>query len=130
MKSSSGFILLLRSFKYAGQGLALLLRSQRNARIHALASIAVIGAGFWVGISRMEWCVVVLAIAAVWATEGLNTAIEFLADEATKEYHPLIKKAKDAAAAAVLITAIGAAVVGMIIFGPYLFKLLTSTPHP
>ncbi len=130
MKSSSGFILFLRSFKYAGQGLALLLRSQRNARIHALASIAVIGAGFWVGISRMEWCVVVLAIAAVWTAEGLNTASEFLADAVTKEYQPLIKKAKDAAAGAVLITAIGAAVVGMIIFGPYLFKLLTSTPHP
>lgn len=110
----------LRSFRYAFRGLLLMLRTQHNAWIHALATIGVVAAGFVSGLSAGEWCWIVLAIAAVWTAEALNTAFEFLADVATKEFHPLVEKAKDVAAGAVLVTAIAAAVIGGIIFWPHL----------
>ncbi len=87
--------------------------------------IAVVTAGFVFGISAVEWCLLVLTITAVWVAEALNTAFEFLADVASPEFHPLVKKAKDIAAGAVLISAIGAMAIGIIILGPYLFQLVT-----
>jgi diacylglycerol kinase (ATP) len=110
----------LQSFRYAGRGLLLTLRTQHNARIHAAATIVVVGGGLILGLSRLEWCAVVLACAAVWSAEALNTALELLADATTQEMHPLIGQAKDVAAGAVLVTAIGAAVVGLLVFGPHL----------
>ena len=101
-----------------------MLKSQQNAWVHAFATIAVVIAGFVFGISTSEWCLLVLAIIAVWMAEALNTAIEFLADVASPEFHPLVKKAKDVAAGAVLISAIGAIVLGIIIFGPHILKLM------
>jgi diacylglycerol kinase (ATP) len=80
----------------------------------------VVGGGLILGLSRLEWCAVVLACAAVWSAEALNTALELLADATTQEMHPLIGQAKDVAAGAVLVTAIGAAVVGLLVFGPHL----------
>lgn len=108
----------LLSFKHAFCGLQILLISQRNAWIHAAATIGVIAVGGWVGLDRNDWCWLTLAITSVWLAEGLNTAIEFLADAAVPEIHPLIKKAKDVAAGAVLIAAIGAAVIGVLILLP------------
>ncbi len=114
----------IRSFKYAFVGIWTMLKSQQNAWIHAFATVAVILAGFVLGISPAEWCWLVLAIIAVWMAEALNTAIEFLADVASPEFHPLVKKAKDVAAGAVLISAIGALVIGIIVLGPYVLKLV------
>jgi len=72
----------------------------------------------------IEWCLVILAIALVIACEAINTAIEFLTDRVSTEPHPLSGKAKDVAAGAVLISSAGAAVIGVMIFGPKLWRLM------
>jgi len=108
----------LKSFGYAFRGIQTMLKSQHNAWIHAVATGVVVAAGFGFGLDRVEWCLVVLVIVAVWTAEALNTALEFLCDVASPEYHPLVEKAKDVAAGAVLISAIGAIAVGLLIFGP------------
>jgi len=109
----------LASFRYAGRGLAALVREQHNARIHAAATVAVIAAASLFGVSRLEWCALVLAMSSVWGAEALNTALEHLADAAVPERRPLVGKAKDAAAGAVLACAIGAAAVGLLVLGPH-----------
>ncbi|MFZ5516157.1 MAG: diacylglycerol kinase family protein [Candidatus Zhuqueibacterota bacterium] len=114
----------LHSFKYAFRGIWIMLMSQQNAWIHAAATFLVICFGFYFHFNTSEWCWIVLAIVAVWTAEAFNTAFEFLADKISNEYHPLIGKAKDVAAGAVLITAIGAAIVGLIIFGPHILHML------
>jgi diacylglycerol kinase (ATP) len=111
----------VKSFKYAFQGIIILLRSQPNAWLHAVASVTVIFLGIYFKISHAEWCWLMLTMIFVWMAEAFNSAIEFLADAVTMESHPLIGKAKDLAAGAVLITAIGAVVMGILIFGPYLW---------
>lgn len=111
------------SFRYAFQGLADLIRNQPNTRIHFGIAILVVGAGFYFGISRLEWVAVVLCITIVIALEALNTALEYLTDLVSPGYHPLAGKAKDAAAAAVVLAAVGAAVVGAVIFGPRVWTL-------
>lgn len=109
----------LRSFFYAGRGIWTLLRSQHNSWVHAVATLLVVAAGIALGISRSEWLAVVLAITLVWSAEGFNTAIEFLSDAAQPEFHPLIEKAKDVAAGAVLLCALGALAVGVLVFAPH-----------
>jgi len=109
------------SFRYAFQGLADLLRSQPNARIHLAMAIAAIVGGFYFNISRTEWIALVLCIALVFALEAVNTALEYLTDLVSPDFHPLAGKAKDAAAAAVLLAAAGAVAVGLIIFLPKIF---------
>jgi diacylglycerol kinase (ATP) len=103
-----------------------MLKTQQNAWIHLGVTIGVLIAGFLFGVSASEWCWLVLAIIAVWSTEALNTAFELLADVASPEFHPLVKKAKDVAAGAVLISAIGAVAIGLIILGPYLLELINN----
>jgi diacylglycerol kinase (ATP) len=114
----------VRSFRHAFAGLRLMLRSQHNAWVHAFATIAVVAAGLLFRLTGAEWCWVVLAVVAVWTAEALNTAFEFLADAASPEFHPLVKSAKDVAAGAVLLAAIGAGVIGLLVFGPHLMKAL------
>jgi len=114
----------LRSFRYAIRGIAELLGTQHNARIHALALACVVAAGLVLGVSALEWCALILAIVAVCVAEALNTAFEFLCDVVSPEFHPLVKKSKDIAAGGVLISAIGAAAVGLVILGPRLLSLL------
>lgn len=109
----------LRSFRHAFAGLWVLLTTQHNARIHAGATVAVVAAGFFLGVSAPDWCWLVAAIAAVWTAEALNTALEFLADAASPEFHPLVQNAKDVAAGAVLIAAMAAAIIGLLVLGPY-----------
>ncbi len=109
------------SFGFALRGLRTLVATQANARIHAVATVLAIAAGFWFALTRMEWCAVVAAIGLVWTAEGLNTALEFLTDLASPEHHPLAGKTKDVAAGAVLAASIAAAVIGAIIFGPKLW---------
>lgn len=116
----------LRSFGHAFRGLKVLLQTQANARIHAVATVLVLAAGLMFGISLLEWALIVLAILCVWVAEAINTAIEFLVDLASPEAHPLAGKAKDAAAGAVLVAAIGAALIGGFVFGPHILRMLQS----
>ncbi|MBN1998938.1 diacylglycerol kinase family protein [candidate division KSB1 bacterium] len=111
-----------KSFTYAGKGFFTMLISQHNAWIHALSTVLVIFVGIIWGISRLEWCWIILAIMAVWTAEALNTALEFLADAITPQYHPLVEKAKDVAAGAVLISAIGSVVIAALVLGPHLLE--------
>src|SRR5262249_17298082 len=113
-----------RSFAAAGAGLAYVLASQHNARIHAAATLAVVAAGLALGVSRLEWCWLVPAIAALWAPGALHTALESLADAVAPDRHPGIGHAKDAAAGAVLAASIGAALVGLLVLGPPLLRWL------
>ncbi len=110
----------LNSFRYAFAGLDDLVASQPNAKLHLAAAAAAIGAGFFFEIDRTEWCLVVFAIASVLAAEAFNTSLEHLTDLVSPDHHPLAGKAKDVAAAGVLLAAIGAAVVGGIVFLPKL----------
>jgi diacylglycerol kinase (ATP) len=109
----------IRSFSFAIRGVGTMLRSQQNAWIHAAATIAVVGAGLFFGISREEWCWIVLAIVAVWTAEALNTAIEFLTDVASPDFHPIAGHAKDVAAGAVFVAAAGATIVGALVLAPH-----------
>ena len=109
-----------KSFGHAFRGLGYLLCSQPHARLHALATVAVAGLGFALKISRGEGLALVLAVGLVWMAEAVNTALESLADAVHPDHHPLVGRAKDVAAAAVLVSAIAAAVVGLWIFIPRL----------
>ncbi len=123
---SAGFSVAARerSFGHALRGIAVMLASQHNAWIHGVATVAVCVLGAALGVSPLGWCVLILAMVAVWTAEALNTAFELLCDVAAPEFHPLVEKAKDVAAGAVLITAIGAAAVGLLVLGPPLARAL------
>lgn len=114
----------IRSFKFAFVGIWTMLKSQHNAWVHAFATVVVVSAGLLCGVSPSEWCWLVLAIMAVWIAEALNTAFEFLADVVSPEFHPLVKNSKDVAAGAVLISAIGSVIIGLLILGPYVVGFL------
>ena len=110
---------LVQGFRFAFSGIADFLSNEPNARIHLAATVTVVAAGFWLGISRVEWCFIVLAIAIVWMAEALNTAIEHLGDVASGgERNALVGRAKDVAAGGVLLAVIGATLIGVIILGP------------
>jgi diacylglycerol kinase len=111
---------LVASFGFAFQGIVALLRTQANARIHFVATLAVIAAGCSFAITRMEWCAIAAAVGLVWTAEGLNTAIECVVDLVSPEMHPLAGRAKDIAAGAVLVAALIAAIIGALVFAPYL----------
>jgi diacylglycerol kinase (ATP) len=114
----------IQSGAHAVNGILEMLRSQHNAWLHAIATLVVVIAGWVLGVTATQWCFLILAIMAVWVAEGLNTAFEFLCDVASPDFHPLIKKCKDVAAGAVLLSALGAVAVGLIVFVPYLLALL------
>nr|WP_281388646.1 diacylglycerol kinase family protein [Litorivivens lipolytica] len=114
----------MRSFVFAWQGLMTLLREQHNARIHLLALVGVVGLSIWLGLSAQEWALVLLASALVMGFEALNSAVEYLCDRVEPQHDPLIRKAKDVAAAAVLIAALVAAIIALIIYLPKLLAFL------
>lgn len=114
------------SIKHALHGIGVLLRSQQNARIHAVAAFFVILTGTVLQLSAWEWGVTIVAIALVLIVEALNTAIEFLVDLVSPSHQPLAGKVKDIAAGAVLIAAIGAVTVGIIVFGRHVLGLLLA----
>ena len=105
-----------------------MVASQHNAWIHAAATIAVVAMGILLRIPATNWCLLTLAVTSVWVAEALNTAFEYLCDVASPEFHPLVKKSKDVAAGAVLLSASGAVIVGAIVFVPYLSDLVLSPP--
>jgi diacylglycerol kinase (ATP) len=110
----------IKSFGYALNGLKIVLGSQQNFRIHLVVALLVIVSGKLAGLTNLEWCVIVLTISLVLAMEIINTAIEKLVDLVSPDFHPQAGIVKDIAAAAVLLTAIGAVIVGLIIFLPKL----------
>lgn len=111
----------IKSFGYAFKGIASLIRKEHNAWIHCTAIVLVTIAGFHFDITSTEWCIVVLCFGLVLAAEGFNTAIERLVDLVSPDFHPIAGDVKDVAAGAVLICAIASAIVGLIVFIPYLF---------
>jgi diacylglycerol kinase (ATP) len=112
----------IQSMRYAVRGVRLMLRSQHNAWLHAVASCCVLMVGGYYVLSAAEWCWITLAIMAVWTAEALNTALELLADVASPEFHPLVEKAKDVAAGGVLLAALGSVIIGLLILGPHLLR--------
>ena len=126
MSGTLGSVSLLRSFGFALEGVSYLIRTQRSAQIEIVTGVAVIAVAVWLGISAIEWAVLVLAMALVLAFEALNTAIELAVTLASPERHPLAKAAKDVAAGMVLIAAIGSVIVGVIVLGPRLASILVS----
>ena len=101
-----------------------MLTSQHNAWLHGGATVLTVGCGFLFAVARLEWLALILAIVSVWTAEALNTAFEFLCDVASPAFHPLVEKAKDVAAGAVLLTALGAAVIALLVFGPRVLSWL------
>jgi diacylglycerol kinase (ATP) len=110
----------VRSFRHATRGIVRMVSCQHNAWIHAVATLLVVSAGFFLHLSPSDWCWIILAISIVWTAEALNTAFEFVVDVASPTFHPVVRDAKDVAAGAVLITAVAAAIIGLIIFWPHL----------
>jgi diacylglycerol kinase len=125
MSATLGSVSLLRSFGFALEGVSYLIRTQRNIRIELAIGAAVVALATWLGISALEWAVVVLAMVLVLGTEALNTAMELAVSLASPERHPLAKAAKDVSAAMVLIAATGSLVVGLATLGPPLLARIT-----
>ena len=118
----SGFRLgaRLASFRYAFAGLWTMLGTQHNAWVHLAATGFVTMMGFAVGLDAADWKWLVVTVTMVWFAEAMNTAFEFLCDVVSPDHNEAVRHAKDIAAAAVLLAAIGAVVMGALIFGPYL----------
>lgn len=112
---------LLNRFKYAFMGMRWLVCKDNHFAIHFLLGVAAVAAGAILTIERIEWLFIISAIFMVLIAEALNTSIEASVDLTTSAYHPLAKAAKDAAAAAVLLSSLYAVIVAMFIFLPYLF---------
>ena len=113
----------LKSFTFAWKGILTCAGHEQNITFHLIAAIIVLAAGFCFGISRTEWMVVMLCIGTVIAAELFNSAIERLVDMVSPEWEKIAGEVKDIAAGAVLVTAIAAAIVGMIVFLPYVIAL-------
>ena len=117
----------LDSFRHAFAGWWYVLRTQRNAWIHAIISTAVLIVGLWVGLDRRDWAIILLTMVAVWMGEFINTALEAVVDLASPDIHPLARVGKDVGAAAVLIAALAAVLIGLLILGPPLWSKLFRT---
>ncbi len=114
----------LRSFRYAWQGIRQCVGREQNLSFHLIVTVLVIGAGFAFGITPGEWTAICLCIGLVVSAELFNTAIERLVDLVSPQRHPLAGQVKDIAAGAVLVCALAAIAVGLIIFVPYLTRIL------
>lgn len=116
----------VRAFHYAFQGWGYVLRTQRNAWIYSLIATIVFLLGLWLKLSLQDWAIIILTAAFVFSAEFINTALEAVVDLATSEHHPLAKIGKDVGAAAVLVAALAAVLVGLLILGPPLLQKLSS----
>ncbi len=114
------------SFRNAFRGLWYTIRTQPNAQIHLVVSAIMITFGMFVGLTFTEWCLAFAAVALVLGAEGLNTAIEALTDLVSPDYHRLAGIAKDTAAGGVLVCAICAAIIGVMIFGPHVWRIVSA----
>ena len=116
----------IASFGHAFHGWAYVLRTQQNAWIHAVVATLVFLVALWLGLPPRDWAVLVLTVAMVFTAEFINTSIEAVVDLASPVHHPLAKVGKDVGAAAVLIAALAAALVGLLILGPPLWARLAG----
>jgi len=114
----------IASFGHAIRGWAYVLKTQKNAWIHSLVSIVVVALGLLLGLPARDWAVLILTIAMVFTAEFINTSIEAVVDLASPSYHPLGKVGKDVGAAAVLVAALSAVLIGLLILGPPLLARL------
>ncbi len=121
--SSSWLSRRLLAFVDAARGLAYLITHEPPVWLHLLATLLTLGLSAYLRLTPVEWAIIVLTIAAVWAAEAFNTAIEILCDTIHPDHHPQIGRVKDLAAAGVLFTAIAALAVAGVIFGPRLYGL-------
>ncbi|KAB2643504.1 MAG: diacylglycerol kinase family protein [Verrucomicrobia bacterium] len=108
------------NFLYAFEGILFLIKTERNPVIYLVVTILVTILGFFCHLSKIEWSIIVLATTTVWMAEALNTAVELLADEISEEKRERLGRAKDVAAGGVLFVALGAVIVGALIFLPHL----------
>lgn len=120
----SFFYTRVNAFRHAFEGWWYVIRTQRNAWIHAVFSAGVIVVCFWIGLGPHDWAMVIIAIAMVWTAEFINTALEAVVDLASPKQHYLAKIGKDVGAAAVLIAAGSAALIGLLVIGPPLWAHL------
>jgi diacylglycerol kinase (ATP) len=111
-----------RAFKYAFAGWWYVIRTQRNAWIHAVVSVLVIWVCLWLRLPALDWAVIILAIALVWTAEFINTALEAVVDLSSPHQHYLAQVGKDVGAAAVLISAATSAIIGLLVIGPPLWE--------
>lgn len=114
------------SFRHAFHGWMYVVRTQKNAWIHAIAAALVVVVAGWLALPLRDWAVLIVVIAMVWSAEVFNTSIEAVVDLASPVHHPLAKVGKDVGAAAVLIAAGAAALVGFLLLGPPLWIKLSS----
>lgn len=120
------FLSRLQSFRHAFRGWFYVLRTQRNAWIHSAIATVVFFVGLWLELSLIEWAVIILTAAFVFTAEFINTAIEVVVDLASPDEHPLAKIGKDVGAAAVLVAALAAILIGVLILGPPFWQKLTA----
>ncbi|MCL2651031.1 MAG: diacylglycerol kinase family protein [Candidatus Azobacteroides sp.] len=114
----------IKSFGAAFRGIFVLLRNERNFRFHLFAAVIVLLCCYFFNVEKSEWLVVLLLIGLVFCMEALNTAIEYICDLVSPEYHPMVKNIKDISAAGVLLAAIIAAIAGCVIFIPYIMAMI------
>ena len=113
----------MRSFRHAGRGLQFLLRNEHNAWLHLAATGVAIGVGLALEIDASDWRWIVAAVLWVWSTEALNTAVEQICNLVSSGPDERVRIVKDVAAGAVLVSAIGAALIGALTFWPYVAPL-------
>ena len=115
---------IINSFKYAFQGIVSSFKAERNMKIHILMMILVIIAGFIFKITKIEWIICISLFGLVISSELFNTAIETIVDIVMPEKNEKAKLAKDVSAGAVLVLAIASAIIGSMIFWPYICKII------
>ena len=116
----------IASFRYAFQGWHHVFRTQQNMWIHGVIATVVFFLALWLRLPAHDWAMLVLTTAMVFAAEFMNTAIEAVVDLASPDKHPLAKIGKDVGAAAVLVAALAAILIGLLILGPPLWAKLVS----
>lgn len=117
---------MIQSFRNAFSGVKFVLQSERNFRIHLLVFVCVVLLAVYFEITKNEWLILLITSFVVFSIEAINTSIEQLCDFVSKEHHPQIGIVKDVAAGAVVITAIGACIIGVVVFAPYIFQMLNE----
>ncbi len=109
----------LKSFAYAIAGIVFMLKTQHNAWLHGIATMAVIALAVYCDVSASDWRWLIVAMGMVWVGETINTAVEYVCDVVSPQYSEAVKHAKDIAAGGVLIAALASLIIGILTFWPY-----------
>ena len=119
-----GLIRFIKSFGYSIEGLKYAYKYEQSMLIHVIATVCVICANIFFQVTGMEWLITVIAIGMVLSAELINSAIEAVVDLITLEEHPLAKIAKDCSSAATFVLATMAAIIGLVVYIPYIMGVL------